>query len=185
MGYEWTAGSTVLRLVVGAARLDARAYAAIAADRAMGVAAVLVVALSAIAHAVTGVIFALEGGWAPIRSIVPAAVSQVVIWLVMSVVAFGVGRALGGQGTLGGILRSVGVASLAALLYVFGWFPPVLVVMLFYWLATTFVAIRGALALDAGRAAVALIVAAVIGVLVTQMGTLLVLDLLAAAGYPG
>ena len=57
--------------------------------------------------------------------------------------------------------------------------------MLCYWLATTFVAIRGALVLDAWRAAVALIVAAVIGVLVTTMGTLLVLDLLDAAGYPG
>ena len=171
-------------LWLGAVRLDVGAYAAIAADRSMSRSAVAVVALSAIAHAVGGLMAAIQGGWAPIRSIGPSAVSQFVLWVVVSLVGFGVGRLLGGRATLAGMLRAVGVAWLAALLYLFAVFPPVLIIMWFYWPATTFVAIRGALGLDPGRAVIVLAVALVAGYVVGVSGTLLVLDLLASAGYP-
>jgi hypothetical protein len=170
--------------LLAAARLDLVAYQTIAAGRRYWGAALLIVTLSAVSHATAGVAWATINGWAPIRSVVPSALVQFVLWLTLSIVAYAVGRILGSAGSLGGVLRAVGVAALPAVFYFVAVFPPLLLVMGGWWIATTYVALRAALALEAGRLLVALAAGLVVGYYVGVTTTVTVLDWLAALGYP-
>ena len=173
------------RTVLAAARLDLAAYRSIALGRRYWPAALLIVSLSAVSHAALGVAWATAGGWAPIRSIVPAALSQFVVWLGLSVVAYAVGRVLGSPGSLEGVLRAVGVAILPTVIYVAGVVPPLLFVMGAWWIGTTYVALRAALGLPLGPSIVVTALGVVVGYLLAGLTTVTVLDWLAALGYPG
>lgn len=166
-----------------AARLDLAANRTVAAERRFGRPALVIVSLSAVSHAGLGFFWATSGGWAPIRSIVPAALSQFVLWLGVSLVAFALGRVLGSRGSPAGVLRAVGVAWLPAILYVAGVYPPLLFVMGAWWIAATYVALRAALSLDASRSIAALAGGGVAGYAMAGMTTITVLGWLTAAGY--
>lgn len=164
--------------LLAAARFRASAYRTIADDRRFWGATLVIVTLGAASHAGLGIAWATAGGWAPIRSIVPAALSQFVVWLGLSCVAWVVGRTSGSDATLAGVLRAVGVASLPAAIYVLGIFPPLLWVMGAWWIAATFVALRGSLGLSTPGTVVALAAGAVVGYLMAGLTTISVLALL-------
>ena len=149
---------------MAAARLDGGAYRTIADDARFWPAAFAIVALGSLSHAILGVAWATEGGWAVITSVVPAAVSQVDMWLGISIVGWAAGRALGSKVPLGGMLRAVGVASLPAILYGAGeMIPPILLVMAVWWLAATVIAVRAALGMGLLRGVIALVPGVVAG----------------------
>lgn len=170
--------------LLAAARLDLATYQSVAARRRFWVAALLIVTLSAVSHAALGVLWATSGGWAPIRSVVPSALVQFDLWLGLSVVAYAVGRVLGSTGSLGGVLRAVGVASLPAVFYFVGVVSPLLIPMGAWWIATTYAALRGALGLEPRGSVVALAAGLGTGYVVGVTGTITVLDWLAGLGYP-
>jgi hypothetical protein len=133
--------------VLAAAGLRPSAYRSIAHDPRFWPAALVVVLIGAVSHALLGVGWATVGGWAVVTSVVPALVSNVDMWLAISLVGWVVGRLFGTTASLGGILRAVGVATLPSALYGLGIVPPILLLMAAWWLATTFAGLKGALGL--------------------------------------
>jgi hypothetical protein len=165
------------RTLLGAARLGRAAYRAIAAEQRFWGAALLIVMMSAVSHALLGVAWASAGGWPVIRSVVPAALSQIVMWLGLSTTAYVLGRVLGSPGSFGGLLRATGVAWLPTVFYVVGVaVPPFLFVMGAWWVASTYVALRAALALETGPSIMAATAAGIAGFLLTATATVTVLE---------
>jgi len=142
---------SVAQTVVAAARLRVAAYRSIAGDARFAPAALGIVLLGAVSHALLGVAWASEGGWPVITSVIPALVSNIDMWLGIAVVGWGAGRLLGTTASLGGVLRAAGVATLPTGLYALGVFPPILLLMAAWWLATTYVGLKGALGLGVVR----------------------------------
>lgn len=164
--------TSVARIVLAAALLRKSAYGSIANDPRFWPVAIAIVAMGAISHALLGVSWATAGGWAVITSVVPALVSNLDLWLGISVVGWAGGRLLGSTLPLGGVARAVGVAALPSLLYAFGAFlPPVLPVMAAWWLAATFVSLLGALKLDVVRTVIVTIAGIVAGYLLALVTT--------------
>ena len=170
------AGLGIGPTLLGAARFDAAAYRSIATERRFLGASVVVVVLAAVSHAALGVTWAHRGGWAPIRSVVPAVLSHFAIWLGLSVVGFGIGRILGSKGTLNGFVRAVGVASFPAIFYAVGVVAePLLLVMAACWIASTYVAVRGSLELGTASTAAVLTAGSIAGFLLAGITTISVL----------
>jgi len=174
-GSAGTSRDEIGPILVAAARFETAAYRSIAREGRFLAVALLIVTLSAVSHAALGVVWATNGGWAPIRSVVPAALSQFIGWAAVSMVAFAAGRALGSDATLGGVVRAVGVAMFPTIMYILGVFPPLLLVMGAWWIAATFVALRGSLGLAAGPAAVVVAMSVVTGYLLAGLATVSVL----------
>lgn len=170
---------SVIGTVIAAGRLQRQAYRSIADEPRFWPTAVVVVALGAISHALLGVTWATTGGWSPIVSIVPALVSNLDIWLGMSVVGWAGGWLLGSTRSLGGFARAAGVAMLPSVLYAFGaYYNPILFVMAVWWLATTVTGVMGALELGIVRALAIAIAGIATGVLLATVTTPAIADLL-------
>jgi hypothetical protein len=165
------------RTLLGVARFDAAAYRSIAIDRRFLGLSLSVVVLAAVSHAGLGLAWARRGGWEPINSIVPASLSHFAMWLGLSVVGFVVGRALGGKGSLNGFARAVGVASFPATFYLLGVVvESFLFVMAAWWIASTYIAVRGSLQVGAAAAVASLATGVVGGYLLAVITTNSVLD---------
>jgi hypothetical protein len=140
----------------GAALLDAATYEAVEHDTSATGQAAVVVALAAVAAAVGGSAFGVG------RSLV----AYLVGWALWSAIVYGVGtRVFGGTATWGELLRTLGFAQAPAVLLVFGFIPLVggiVETVVFFWvLLTTLVAVRQALDIPTGKAALTAIVGSV------------------------
>ncbi len=144
----------MLRLVIGALRLDPAAYRAVRDDPTVTVPVLLFVVLCALA---AGVVALPSGG---VQEFGIAAASAFISWTVFVVAAYIFGtKALPGpetEATLGTLVRTLGLALAPVLLLVFAVVPALQVVVVplaFLWtLLATLMALREALAVGTLRA---------------------------------
>jgi hypothetical protein len=166
------AGRFAARLL-RAARLDARLYADVRADRAATAQAVAVVALVGLAHGSGSVLRALPAGWGPGAAFLVAVVAEVAFWATSASAIYLVGRyALGAGAAYGQVLRPLGFACtpglfilLASLATGVGAEAPAVAAVGLWRLAAYLVAVRQALGVGVGKSAAAGLVGMVAGLL--------------------
>jgi hypothetical protein len=106
-----------------AMRLDAAVFKDVAGDARLNLEAVIMAVLVAILAALGQGIGALSGGRPLVAFLVELASSLILGWLLWAVIAYVVGRALGGSGTLGGMTRALAFAGAPRFLLLLGFIP--------------------------------------------------------------
>lgn len=149
-----------------AMRLDAAVFKEVASDARLNTEAVILAVLVAILAALGQGIGALSGGRPLVAFLVELASSLLLGWLLWAVIAYVVGRALGGTGTLSGMTRTLAFAGAPRFLLLLGFIPCVGWIFRFAaWLLTLVagvIAIRETMGFDTLKA----VVTAVLGLFV-------------------
>lgn len=146
--------STVWQRMIGAARLDLDAYEAVERDVNATNSALLIVVFSAVAAGIGAV---TSNG---VRGLIVSVIADLIAWVLYASVAYFIGTAIfktsETRTTLGELLRTLGYAQTPALLLVLSGITVVggfVSIVVFFWiLATTVVALRQALDFTTGRA---------------------------------
>ncbi|HSH79735.1 MAG TPA: YIP1 family protein [Herpetosiphonaceae bacterium] len=165
--------SGLLGRIVRAAWLDPALYREVREDASVGVQAVAVVLLVALAHGVGGTIRALLLGWSPVEGFVLGPAGELLFWVAASVAIFLIGRHIfGGASTYGEVARPFGFTAAPGLLILVAASASgvggetLLLPVIFLWrLAAGFVAVRAAFGLGPVRTTVTLLAGVVAGAL--------------------
>jgi hypothetical protein len=147
---------TLLKRLIGAARLDAQTYEDVEADRGSTGSAVLVVVVASIAAAVG----AGAGDWITVSALVVTLLVTWMVWVGLTVV---IGTALLPEpqthADIGEVLRTTGFSASPGILRILGGLPvigwPIFIVATFWMLFSSVVAIRQALDYRSARRALA------------------------------
>jgi hypothetical protein len=147
---------TLLKRLIGAARLDAQTYEDVEADRGSTGSAVLVVVVASIAAAVG----AGAGDWITVSALVVTLLVTWMVWVGLTVV---IGTALLPEpqthADIGEVLRTTGFSASPGILRILGVLPvigwPIFIVATFWMLFSSVVAIRQALDYRSARRALA------------------------------
>lgn len=158
-GYTGAPRSLIARMM-GAAMLDVSVYEEVEADQNATGQAAIVVAIVAICAAIGSV---GSGG----KGIIAAVVMALVSWLILSVLTYFIGTKLfGGTADIGEMLRTLAFAQAPGVLLILGFIPVigwlVGIVVWFWKIVTTVVAIRQALDFDIGKAIATAVIAWII-----------------------
>jgi hypothetical protein len=146
--------TTVWQRMIGAAKLDPNAYEAVERDVNANSSALMIVILAALA---SGIGALTSNGF---RALIVAVIADLISWVLYAAVAYVIGTRIfqtaETRATLGELLRTLGYAQTPNLLLIFAGIPVfgviVSVVVFFWFLATTVVALRQALDFTTGRA---------------------------------
>ncbi len=106
--------------IMRAIRLDAAVFKEVAADARFNTEAVILAVLVAVLAALGQGIGALSAGRPAVAFFLELASSLLLGWLLWAVIAYVVGRALGGVGTLSGMTRSLAFAGAPRFLLLLG-----------------------------------------------------------------
>ncbi len=155
--------NSLVQRMIGAARLDVHTYEEIEHDKSATQQALIVVILASIA----GGIGALDDGG---LGLIGGVVGGIVQWAVLAFVCYFVGtRFLGTETTeadWGQLARTLGFAYAPGILNILGFIPVVgwiVALIVFFWvIATTIVAVRQALDFSTGRAVATAIISTII-----------------------
>ncbi|CAA9545616.1 MAG: hypothetical protein AVDCRST_MAG70-482 [uncultured Thermomicrobiales bacterium] len=165
-------GNSLVQRMIGAARLDVPTYEEIEHDEGATPQAAIVVVIVSLATAIGSL-----GNDDATAGFVSGLISSLLGWVIGAALVYFVGtRLLAGaatQATLGQVLRTMGFASTAGILSVFGFITfvgpiiafigPVLVMV------ATFIAIRQSLDISTGRAAAVAVAAIVVQIIVAAI----------------
>lgn len=113
----------MLDRIFRAMRLDAAVFKEVAGDAKYNAEAVIIAVVVAILAALGQAIGAFSGDRPLVAFFVELASSLLLGWLVWAVIAYVVGRALGGSGTLGGMTRALAFAGAPRFLLLLGFIP--------------------------------------------------------------
>jgi len=113
----------MLDRIFRAMRLDAAVFKEVATDSRLNMEAVILAVVVALLAGVGQLIGALSGGRPLVAFLVELASSLLLGWLLWAVIAYVVGRALGGSGTLGGMTRALAFAGAPRFLLLLGFIP--------------------------------------------------------------
>jgi len=163
----------MLDRIFRAIRLEAGVFKEVAGDPKYNVEAVILAVLVAILAALGQGIGALSGGRPAVAFFLELASSLLLGWLLWAVIAYVVGRALGGVGTLSGMTRSLAFAGAPRFLLLLGFIPCVGWIFRFAaWLLTLVagvIALRETMGFDTLKA----LVTAVLGLVVYVTASIL------------
>lgn len=156
----------MLDRIFRAMRLEAAVFKEVAADARLNTEAIVLAVVVAILAALGQGIGALSGGRPLVAFLVELASSLLLGWLLWAVIAYVVGRALGGTGTLSGMTRTLAFAGAPRFLLLLGFIPCVGWIFRFAaWLLTLVagvIAIRETMGFDTLKA----LVTAVLGLFI-------------------
>ncbi len=163
----------MLDRIFRAIRLEPVVFKEVAGDPKYNVEAVILAVLVAILAALGQGIGALSGGRPAVAFFLELASSLLLGWLLWAVIAYVVGRALGGVGTLSGMTRSLAFAGAPRFLLLLGFIPCVGWIFRFAaWLLTLVagvIALRETMGFDTLKA----LVTAVLGLVVYVTASIL------------
>jgi hypothetical protein len=174
--------------LIRAARLDGTLYEEVKANTTSTVSALGVVVLVALAHGAGGFVRAVAFKRdPPAEGFLIGVQGEIVFWVGSSFAIYLIGRyLLGSAATYGQVLRPVGFAAVpgllifvAALASLVGAQVVVFAVLVPWRLATSFVAVERALEVGRPKSAVALLLGVVCGLVLVELGTVTLLNVLA------
>ena len=147
---------TLIRQMIGAARMDARIYEYVESDRKTWVGAVFIVLIASIAAA-------FGSGLRTVPDLVGATVAAILTWLIWVGLTFVIGTLVlpesATRANFGEVLRTTGFSASPGVLRIFGLIPgvglPIFLAITVWMLMTFVVAIRQALDYTTSRRAVA------------------------------